>query len=72
MTKALFRMTATARFSLDPEHERTWRIDMIPWSEANPEAFAGLHNKGKRIIVVFDEASAIADVIWETVERRAH
>jgi hypothetical protein len=41
---------------------------MIPWSEHRTEAFAGLHNQGKRIIVIFDEASAIPDVIWETTE----
>jgi len=64
----LFKMTATALFSADPAHERTWRIDMVPWSERNTEAFAGLHNKGKRILVIFDEASAIPDVIWETTE----
>ncbi len=63
-----FKMTATALFSMDPEHERTWRIDMVPWSERNTEAFAGLHNQGKRILIVFDEASAIPDVIWETTE----
>jgi hypothetical protein len=68
LTKGLFRMTATARFSIDPEHEKTWRIDMVPWSEKNMEAFAGLHNQGKRILIVFDEASAISDTIWETTE----
>lgn len=68
LTKSLFRMTATARFSVDPEHEKTWRIDMVPWSEKNTEAFAGLHNKGKRILIIFDEASAIADLIFETTE----
>jgi len=68
LTKTLFRMTATARFSVDPEHEKTWRIDMVPWSAKNTEAFAGLHNKGRRILIVFDEASAIEDVIWETTE----
>lgn len=66
--KAIFKQTATRIVSIDPEHENTWRIDMIPWSENNTEAFAGLHNQGKRIIVVFDEASAIPDVIWETTE----
>jgi hypothetical protein len=64
----LFKMTATALFSADPAHERTWRIDMVPWSERNTEAFAGLHNQGKRILVIFDEASAIPDIIWETTE----
>lgn len=66
--KDLFKMTATALFSNDPEHERTWRIDMVPWSERNTEAFAGLHNQGKRILVIMDEASAIPDIIWETTE----
>ena len=66
--KDLFTYTATAYFSNDKEHEKTWRIDAIPWSESNPEAFAGLHNQKKRILIVFDEASAIADVIWETIE----
>lgn len=68
LAREFFKMTATAIFSTDPEHERTWRIDMVPWSERNTEAFAGLHNQGKRIIIVFDEASAIPDVIWETTE----
>lgn len=66
--RELFHLTATAIFSRDPEHERTWRIDMVPWSERNTEAFAGLHNQGKRILVVYDEASAIPDVIWEVTE----
>lgn len=68
ITRELFKMTATARFSIDPDHEKTWRIDMVPWSEKNMEAFAGLHNQGKRILIIFDEASAIADPIWETTE----
>jgi len=62
----MFKLTATSLFH--PERERTWRIDMVPWSERNTEAFAGLHNKGKRILLIFDEASAIPDVIWETSE----
>src|SRR5690606_37982533 len=66
--RELFKMTATALFSVDPEHERTWRFDMVPWSERNTEAFAGLHNEGKRIVVIFDEASAIPDAIWEVTE----
>lgn len=63
-----FNLTATALYSVDGAHERTWRVDMVPWSENRTEAFAGLHNQGKRILVVFDEASAIPDVIWETTE----
>lgn len=67
-TRDHFHLTATALFSKDPDRERTWRIDMIPWSEKNPAAFAGLHNQGKRILLIFDEASEISDVIWETAE----
>lgn len=63
-----FHLEATALFSKDPERKYTWRIDIMPWSEKNPAAFAGLHNQGKRILLVFDEASEIADIIWETAE----
>jgi len=68
LAKDFFSLTATALMAKDSAHERTWRIDMVPWSERNTEAFAGLHNKGRRILVVFDEASAIPDIIWETTE----
>jgi hypothetical protein len=66
--KEYFEMTATAIFPRDPELQRTWRIDVVPWSERNTEAFAGLHNKDRRIIVFMDEASAIPDVIHEVTE----
>jgi hypothetical protein len=63
-----FVLTATALLSRDPSRERTWRIDQVPWSEKNTEAFAGMHNKGKRLLLVMDEASAIPDVIHEVAE----
>src|SRR5271170_2574020 len=63
-----FKATATAVFSAEAERERLWRADAIPWSEENTEAFAGLHNKGRRVILIFDEASAISDKIWEVSE----
>lgn len=66
--KHWFNFTATAIYSVDPEHTKTWRVDMIPWSEEKTEAFAGLHNQGRRIIIIFDEASAIPDKIWEVTE----
>lgn len=64
----MFKLTATAIASADPKHERTWRIDIQPWSENNTEAFAGLHNQGRRVLVIFDEGSAVADLIWEVAE----
>lgn len=63
-----FKVTATSIQATDPAREKEWRIDAIPWSEDNPEAFAGLHNLNKRVLVVFDEASGIVDKIWETID----
>jgi hypothetical protein len=64
----LFTLTATALYATDEAHAKTWRIDQIPWSEHKVEAFAGLHNQGRRVLVIYDEASAIPDIIWETTE----
>ncbi len=63
-----FTATATSISSVDPEHGRDWRANAVPWSEHNTEAFAGLHNKGKRIVLIFDEASNIADKVWEVAQ----
>ena len=63
-----FHTTATSLLSKDAEHERTWRADAIPWSENTTESFAGLHNKGRRVVLLFDEASSIDDKIWEVAE----
>lgn len=68
IAKHWFTLTATSIYSIDKAHEKTWRFDMIPWSLHRTEAFAGMHNKGKRLVVVFDEASAIPDQIWEVTE----
>jgi len=59
------KLTATAIFVRDDAHERTWRIDMVPWSENNAVAFQGLHNEGRRLLMIYDEASGIPDQIWE-------
>jgi hypothetical protein len=67
-SRELFILNATSLVTKDPERERTWRVDMIPWSKTNPQAFAGLHNSGKRQFMIFDEASEIEDIIWETAE----
>ncbi|WP_027859245.1 hypothetical protein [Marinobacterium jannaschii] len=68
ITSEWFTSTATAIYSNDSDHMRSWRADFVPWSKDNSEAFAGLHNKGKRIVIIFDEASAIDDLIWEVTE----
>lgn len=59
-----FEWTAT-KFYLR-ESPQTWFAAAIPWSEHNSEAFAGTHEEN--VLVVFDEASGIADIIWEVTE----
>lgn len=68
LTEHWFTHNATSLVSNEAGHEQTWRADAIPWNESNPEAFAGLHNEGKRVLLIFDEASAIPQIIWETAE----
>ena len=66
--RSFFNLTATALMSTDPAHEQTWAITLLPFNEHRPEAFAGLHNQGRRILVVMDEASVISPIIWQTIE----
>lgn len=62
-----FKSTSTALISTAKGHDKSWRADLVTWSENNTEAFAGLHNMGKRLIVILDEASGIADKVWEVI-----
>lgn len=66
IAKRVFELTATEFRSR--EKPVTWRITAIPNNPNNPAAFAGMHNAGKRVLMLVDEASEIADVIWDTVE----
>jgi len=63
-----FVLEGTSIKARDERWATQWRIDRITWSEKSTEAFAGLHNKDRRLVVVFDEASAIPDIIWEVTE----
>lgn len=65
ITRDWFKVTASALSSTTPGHASAWRLDAVTWSKENTEAFAGLHNQGKRIIVIYDEASGIAAKVWE-------
>lgn len=64
----LFEVNVTSIKVREEGHETTWRADFNTWSEENPQASAGAHNKGKRLIIIYDEASGIPDVIWKTQE----
>jgi len=59
-----FEWTATKYKHRDmPE---TWAAVATPWSDSNPQAFAGTHEK--YVLVIFDEASGIAASIWDVIE----
>ena len=68
VNKHWFTPTATAIFHCNPQYQKRWRFDCVTWSENNTEAFAGLHNEGYRIVLMFDEASSIPPKIWEVAE----
>lgn len=63
-----FDVNVTSIKVQEPGHEANWRVDFLPWSEDNPAATAGQHNVRKRLILIFDEASEIASIIYETAE----
>ena len=59
-----FQWTATRFAQVDcPD---AWFVSAIPWNAERPEAFAGLH--ARDVLVIYDEASAIDDAIWEVSE----
>lgn len=64
INKHWFKWTATKFFHV--EHPETWFCAAIPNTEHNSEAFAGLH--AKYVLVIYDEASAVPDIIWEVSE----
>jgi hypothetical protein len=59
-----FEWTATKFYQVD--HQETWFVSAIPWREERSEAFAGTH--AEHVLMLMDEGSAIADVIWEVSE----
>ena len=63
-----FKVDGTQIVAADPRHRLTWRWDFVTWSPTSTEAFAGLHNKGRRVVMLFDEASGIVSRVWEPAE----
>ena len=63
-----FAVNATSVRSKDPAHDVTWRADFLTWSQNNTNAFAGLHNKNKRLVIIYDEAAEIDDKLWEVTD----
>lgn len=56
-------------FASYPEEQRkNYRATAATVSKDNTEAFAGLHNEGKTVAVLFDEASGVDSKVWEVSE----
>lgn len=64
INKHWFEWTATKFYH--KQYPETWFASAIPWSVNNSEAFAGTHEK--HVLIIFDEASGIHDIIWEVIE----
>lgn len=59
-----FQINTSSIKAIDDRHEQTWRIDFVPWSIENSQAFAGKHNAGRRMLFGFEEASPIPQEIY--------
>lgn len=70
LNKHWFDWTAKAlTFAPYPEEKKkNYMVNALTVSEENTEAFAGLHNEGKTVFAIFDEASGIVSKIWEVVD----
>ena len=63
-TREWFQWTATKYYL--KSRPGTWFAAAMPWSAENSEAFAGQHEEDN--LIIFDEASAIDDKIWEVAQ----
>lgn len=67
INKHWFTWTATSYvFSAYPtDRQKNYMVTAATVSAENTEAFAGLHNEGKTVFIIFDEASGIESNVWE-------
>lgn len=63
-----FHVTATMAVAKNEADSLNWRGEAMAWNAQRPEAFAGLHNLGRRILFIMDEASQIEAPIWDTTD----
>lgn len=70
INKHWFRWTSTGLvFAAYPdEKQKNYKTTAATVSEEKTEAFAGLHNEGKCVFVIFDEASGVHGKVWEVAE----
>ena len=63
-----FEVGADSMRHVSADHRKSWSLDAVVWDATNAQAFAGRHNRSKRLIFIFDEASEIDDIIWEKAD----
>lgn len=63
--EGFFEKLGTSIKAKKEELAETWRIDTVTWDEARPASISGLHNKGKAVSYVFEEAPGIPAIIWK-------
>jgi hypothetical protein len=68
ITKDWFNVATMKISSKEPGHSDSWRLDFVTWSANNTEAFAGLHNVGRIILIMTDESSSIDDKVAEVIQ----
>ena len=60
-----FEKFGTSIKARDPKVSETWRLDAVTWDENTPSSISGLHNEGKAMAYIFEEAPGIPAVIWQ-------
>ena len=60
-----FEKFGTTIKAKNPRLADTWKVDRFTWSEQNPSAVSGLHNKGGACVYVFEEAPGIPAIVWQ-------
>jgi hypothetical protein len=64
-SEVFFEKFGTSIKARNPKFASTWRTDTFTWSEEAPAAISGLHNKGRAVSYVFEEAPGIPAKIFE-------
>lgn len=60
-----FEKFGTSIKAKNEELAETWRLDAVTWNETQPASISGLHNKGRAIAYIFEEAPGIPAIIWQ-------
>jgi hypothetical protein len=68
LTAPWFNIATMKISAAKPLRQDDARLDFVTWSANNTEAFAGLHNVGRIILIGTDESSSIDDKVAEVIQ----